>query len=187
MNYICTAVISYLIGSLNVAYFISKANGFDIRERGSNNAGIFTGLCDLAKAVATIKLCGYLFPGNEIIPFLAGAMAIIGHIFPFYMGFRGGKGFSSYIGMMVAVNFFPVAVMVMAVTVVVTLLSNYIAIGTFAALLIAPVYYIVTKASIWVITIVTGISLLIACKHAINIRRIINHQEIGFREKTRNK
>ena len=96
MEYFVTAIISYLLGTINAAYFIGKAHGFDIRERGSHNAGAsnikvnfgwgaaaFTCLCDMFKAIVAVKLCTYLYPDNEIIPFLAGAMAVIGHIFPF--------------------------------------------------------------------------------------------------------
>ncbi len=195
MKYLITMLISYLIGSFNVAYFISRAKGFDIRERGSNNpgacnmkvnfgwaAGVFTGLCDMAKAIIAIRLCGLLFPGNEVIPYLAGAMAVVGHIYPFYMGFRGGKGYASYIGMMVALNF-PLSLAVMAVTVVVTVVSNYIAIGTYAALLVAVTYYLFRGTNVCTTAIVTAVSLLTAWKHSINIKRILNHKEIGFREK----
>ncbi|MBQ6478754.1 MAG: glycerol-3-phosphate acyltransferase [Erysipelotrichaceae bacterium] len=190
MNYICTSLISYLLGSFNTAYFIAKANGFDIRERGSKNAGasnikvnfgwgagIFTCLCDMLKAIIAMKLCAYLFPDNEIIPILAGAMAVIGHIYPFYMGFKGGKGFASYIGMLLGFNW-KFALVIMAITAIVTLLSNYIVVGTFATMLIVPLYLIYTKANIYIILIVTAISVLIVYKHRINIRRIINHEEI---------
>ncbi|MBR0137847.1 MAG: glycerol-3-phosphate acyltransferase [Erysipelotrichaceae bacterium] len=200
MDYLYTILISYLFGSFNTAYFIGKVHGFDIRERGSHNAGasnikvnfgwaagIFTGLCDALKAVAAVKLCGYLFKGNEIIPFLAGAVAVIGHMYPFYMGFKGGKGYASYIGMMAALNIFPVTVAISVITIIVSALTNYIAAGTLAALLIAPAYYIYTKANPYVIAIVTGISLLIAFKHRVNVKRIINHEEIGIFERKKEK
>ena len=108
MKYLITAIISYLLGSINTAYLFGKAHGMDIREKGSKNAGasnvkvnfgwaagIFTGLCDMAKAIIAMKLCGHLYPDSEIIPYLAGAMTIVGHIFPVYMGVKGGKGVAS--------------------------------------------------------------------------------------------
>ncbi len=195
MEYIITAFISYLLGSINTAYFIAKANGFDIRERGSRNAGasnikvnfgwplaIFTGLCDMAKAIVAIKLSTYLFPGNEIIPFLAGAMAIVGHIYPFYMGFHGGKGFASYIGVLLALNW-KLAIAVMVMTVIITFLSNYIAVATLIVLTFAPIYYIYTKSAVGVILIITAVSALIAYKHRVNVKRIMKGEEMGFREK----
>ena len=188
-------IISYLLGSFNIAYFIAKANGFDIRERGSRNAGasnmkvnfgwwagILTALVDMLKAIIAVRLCSYLFPDDEIIPFLAGAMTIVGHIFPFYMGFRGGKGFASYLGMVIAINW-KLALAVMALTAIVTYVTNYIVIGTFSVITVVPLYYIFNKASIGIIAILVAVALLMLYKHRINIKRIISHEEIGLREK----
>lgn len=195
MEYLIISLISYFLGSFNMAYFIARANGFDIRERGSRNAGasnikvnfgwplaILTGLCDMAKAIIAIRLSSYLYPGNELIPFLAGAMAIIGHIYPFYMGFHGGKGFASYIGMLIGLNW-KLALAVMAVTAIVSLLSNYIAVGTLAVLAIAPICYIYTKANPVSICIITAISALIAYKHRVNVKRIMAGEEMGIFER----
>ncbi|MBR5341984.1 MAG: glycerol-3-phosphate 1-O-acyltransferase PlsY [Erysipelotrichaceae bacterium] len=195
MEYIYTAIISYLLGSINTAYILAKSKGFDIRERGSNNAGasnvklnlgwgaaVVTGLCDMLKAIIAIKLSSYLFPDNEVIPFLAGAMAIVGHIFPFYMGFRGGKGFASYLGMLLALNW-KLALVMMALTVIVTFITNYIALATLCTVTIVPLYYIYMKANPICIAILLAVTVLIYYKHRINIQRIIRHEEIGFRDK----
>ncbi len=195
MNYVYTALISYLLGSFNTAYFLGKAKGFDIRERGSNNAGasnvkvnlgwpaaILTGLCDILKAFAAVRLCSYLFADDGVIPFLAGTMAVIGHIFPFYMGFRGGKGFASYLGMLLATDW-KLALVVMALTVVLTFVTNYIAVATICVVMIAPVYFYLKGANIYGVVILVLLTLLIVYKHRINIQRIRRHEEIGFREK----
>ncbi|MBQ2658744.1 MAG: glycerol-3-phosphate acyltransferase [Erysipelotrichaceae bacterium] len=199
MEYIYTSLISYLLGSFNIAYFVSKAHGFDIRETGSRNAGasnmkvnfgwgagIMTCLVDMAKAIIAMKLCAYLFPNNEIIPVLAGAMAVVGHIYPFYMGFHGGKGFASYIGMLLGLNW-KFALVIMALTAIVTLISNYIVVGTLTTMAVVPLYLIFTKANIYVILIVTAVSALITYKHRINIRRIINHEEIVVFDRSKKK
>ena len=199
MNYLYTCIISYLLGSFNTAYFISKAHGFDIRDRGSNNAGasnikinlgwgaaVATGLGDMAKTIIAIKLCSYLFPEDPVIPFLAGAMSIVGHIFPFYMNFRGGKGFASYIAMLLALNW-KLALLIMALTVIVTFVTNYIAVATLCTVTITPIYYIYKKADLGIIIVLIALALLIYYKHSINIRRIMNHEEIGFRDKTKKK
>ena len=195
MEYIYTSIISYLLGTFNTAFFLAKAKGFDIRERGSMNAGasnaklnlgwgagILTGLADMLKAIAAILLCSYLFPNNEIIPFLAGAMAIVGHIFPFYLKFRGGKGFASYIGMLIALDW-KLAVAIMILTVIITFVTNYIALATLTVITIVPFYFLYKKTNICCVLILFAIAALIAFKHRINIRRMINHEEIGFREK----
>ncbi|MBR4462891.1 MAG: glycerol-3-phosphate acyltransferase [Erysipelotrichaceae bacterium] len=190
MNYLYTALISYLFGSFNTAYFIAKAKGFDIRERGSMNAGasnikvnlgwgyaIFTCLCDFLKTILAMKLTSYLFLGDEIIPFLAGAMSIVGHIYPFYLGFHGGKGFACYIGMLLGLNW-KFALIVMAIVAIITYVTNYIVVGTLTAITIVPLYYIYNKASIGVIAILVAIAALIAYKHRVNIKRILNGTEI---------
>ncbi len=149
-------------------------------------AGIMTCLVDMAKAIIAMKLCAYLFPNNEIIPVLAGAMAVVGHIFPFYMGFHGGKGFASYIGMLLGLNW-KFALVIMALTAIVTLISNYIVVGTLTTMAVVPLYLIFTKANIYVILIVAAISALITYKHRINIRRIINHEEIVVFDRSKKK
>ncbi|MBQ6335290.1 MAG: glycerol-3-phosphate acyltransferase [Erysipelotrichaceae bacterium] len=195
MSYIITSLISYLIGSFNTAYFYAKAHGFDIRERGSMNAGasnikvnfgwaagVFTGLCDMFKAIMAMKLCAYLFPDNEVIPYLAGAMVIVDHIFPFYMGFKGGKGFASFIGLLVAVNW-KLAIVVCILTVIISFTTNYIVLATLTVILIPPFYYLYMKADIRIVLIFAAIALLIGYKHRVNIKRIINHEEIGVIDK----
>ncbi len=190
MNYILTSLISYLLGSFNIAYLVSKAHGFDIRETGSRNAGasnmkvnfgwgagIMTCLIDMLKAIVAMKLCACLFPNDEVIPALAGAMTIIGHIYPFYMGFHGGKGFASYIGMLLGLNW-KFALAIMALTAVVTLISNYIVVGTFTTMVVVPLYLIYVKANKYVTLIVSAVSALIVYKHRINIKRIIKREEI---------
>ncbi len=195
MNYLCTALISYLLGSFNTAYFIAKAKGFDIRERGSMNAGasnikvnlgwgyaVLTGLCDFLKTIIAIKLSSYLFPGDAVIPFLAGGMSIVGHIYPFYLGFRGGKGFACYIGMLIAIDW-KLALAVSILTVVLMYATNYIVIATYSAITVVPLYYMYKKADIRIILILVAIAALIAFKHRVNIRRIMNGEEIPVREK----
>ena len=199
MEYIYTSLISYLLGSFNIAYFVSKAHGFDIRETGSRNAGasnmkvnfgwgagIMTCLVDMLKAIVAMKLCAYLFPDNEIIPALAGVMAVVGHIYPFYMGFHGGKGFASYLGMLIGLNW-KLALAIMLLVGIVSLLSNYIVAGTLTTMVTVPLYLIFTRANIYVTLAITALSLLIIYKHRINIKRIINHEEMVIFDRSKKK
>ena len=199
MNYLYTAIISYLLGSINPAYLYSKSKGFDIRERGSNNAGasnmkvnfgwwagIVTCLLDFSKAIIAISLSRYLFPNDEIIPFFSGAMTIVGHIFPFYMGFKGGKGFACYIGMLLAINW-KLGLAIMALTGVVSIITNYIVMGTFATITVTPLYYIYIKANIYIILILVAIAALMFYKHRVNIKRLIRHEEMGIFDRKKKK
>ena len=105
MEYICCGLIWYFIGTINPSYFIAKRRGFDIRTKGSGNAGasnalilfgkllgIICALLDIAKAYLAILLTEALFPEFRYAYAITGVACVIGHIFPFYMKFKGGKG-----------------------------------------------------------------------------------------------
>ena len=113
---------------------------------------------------------------------MAGACAIIGHIFPFYMNFKGGKGYACYIGFLLAINW-KLALAMILYGVVVTLVSNYIALATISTTIIVAIYYLVMKESTVNIVILLVVSLIIIFKHRINIVRILNHEEIGLRKR----
>ena len=111
------ALMGYLFGCSNLAFFLGKARGFDIRDRGSNNAGasnatitmglkvgFLVGLHDVVKSCAAALLAGFLFPAIPGAAAIAGVAAVIGHIFPFYLAFQGGKGFASFLGLVLALN-----------------------------------------------------------------------------------
>ena len=120
---IVTCVIGYLMGTIQPAYLIGKLKGIDIREHGSKNAGaantsmtlgwglgFLTALLDILKAAAAVHLVRCFLtsePFNLItpesftfLPFLGGAMAVLGHNYPFYMKFKGGKGTACAMGLM---------------------------------------------------------------------------------------
>ncbi len=113
-------LIGYLAGNFQTAFFVGKLNGIDIREKGSGNAGttntlrvlgkkagLFVFVGDLAKSILAVVLVYFLFRGSypELIYLLklyAGLGVILGHNFPFYMGFKGGKGIAAMSGMIIA-------------------------------------------------------------------------------------
>lgn len=121
-------IIGYIFGAFQTAFFYGKLHGIDIREHGSGNAGttntlrvlgtkagaiVFAG--DMAKSILAILLVKKLlipsYPGLEyLLIFYTGAGCVLGHNFPFYMGFRGGKGIATTGGIMVASNmwYFPI-------------------------------------------------------------------------------
>ena len=193
-EYLITCLIGYVLGCFNTAYVIGKIKGFDIRDTGSGNAGAsnikialgwkfgaIVAFVDILKSFLAVYICRYLFPNNEIIPFLAGAMAIIGHIFPFYMKFKGGKGFACYIGMLLAINWKLLLVLII-IGVIITVVTNYIALATIFTATATPAYYIYLKANVYIIVILIVLLIIILFKHRINIQRIIRHEEIGLRK-----
>ena len=105
MKYLLCVLISYLIGTVNPAYLFGKRKGVDIKNEGSKNAGasnavillgkaigIICALLDIGKACFAIHFCRRLFPTLANVFAISGTACILGHIFPFYMKFKGGKG-----------------------------------------------------------------------------------------------
>ncbi len=116
-------LIGYICGLLQTSYIIGRINHIDIREHGSGNAGTtnaarvlgpgagaLTLLCDCLKCVVAVLIARYLYaavmPGNMILlPCMyAGAGCILGHNFPFYLHFRGGKGIAASIGLVLTID-----------------------------------------------------------------------------------
>ena len=105
MNYLLAVILGYLLGCSSMAYYIGKIQKTDIRTAGSGNlgasnttvlfgwgAGVAVALHDIGKAILAVLAAKWLFPGLEYAGAAAGVACVLGHIFPFYLGFRGGKG-----------------------------------------------------------------------------------------------
>lgn len=104
MAVVCSIIIGYLLGCISPAALVSKIKNKDLRKSGTGNLGATNtllvfgkswGVCvmlfDVAKAFTACKLARWLFPSLPIAGMLAGSAAVAGHIYPFYMKFRGGK------------------------------------------------------------------------------------------------
>lgn len=193
MIYTCIALIGYLFGCSNLAFFLAKAKGFDIRSHGSNNAGasnatitlglkagVAVAVHDIVKSCAAALLAGLLFPAVPHAAAVAGVAAVLGHIFPFYMNFKGGKGFASFLGMTLALDWRFFLAIVLAVLLI-TLITDYIVLGTMTTVVSFPVYLFFQHISVIGISIVCIASLVILYKHAVNIKRLFTGQEIGLR------
>ena len=193
MYYAIVALMGYLFGCSNLAFFLGKSKGFDIRSHGSNNAGasnatvtmglkigILVGLHDVLKSFAAAFLAVALFPAVPGAAAVAGAAAVIGHIFPFYLRFQGGKGFASFLGLTLALDWrFFLAILV--IVALITLISDYIALGTLTTIISFPIYLVIRHVGILIIAAVCVASLVILCKHLVNIKRMVTGEEIGLR------
>ena len=115
MSVVVCSAMGYLIGTINPAYIFGKLRGFDIRERGSGNAGatnvvlimgklagLVCALLDIFKSYAAYKLARLLFPMLTFAGILAGCACVLGHIFPVWMHFSGGKGLACIGGLILA-------------------------------------------------------------------------------------
>lgn len=199
LNGIIAGLIGYLFGCINAAYFVGKLKGKDIRAIGSNNAGasntfimigkgwgVLVGVFDILKSYLAALLVSVLFPGNELLPIIAGAAAVFGHIFPFWMKFKGGKGLACLMGLLLYMDWKYFVIMGILI-VAITLITDFISIGTIAVAVLMPVVLIFQKAAAPVIGIFVVLAIVIFCKHIINIRRIKNKEEYGFLRKNRGK
>lgn len=193
VEYFIIALIGYLFGCSNLAFFLGKAKGFDIRSLGSNNAGasnatitmgitagIMVGIHDIAKSFAAAFLASIIFPSLPGVAAVAGVSAVIGHIYPFYLAFRGGKGFASFLGLTLALDWrFCLAILL--VILLVTVITDYIVLATMTTIVSFPVYLLIIHVSPIIIGAVCVASLVIFIKHFINIKRLCTGEEIGLR------
>lgn len=196
-KYFIVIIFAYIIGSSSMSLYLSKWKGVNIREKGSKNlgasnamivmgwkAGILVGLHDIGKATLAVFLAKCFFPDSTYIGVVAGVAAVIGHIFPFYLKFKGGKGFASFIGMALAINW-KCALVLMLVVVAVTLITDYIVVGTMTTIISFPAYMGWETRNYIIPLIILIASVVIIYKHRENLVRIYHGTEIGFRSANR--
>ncbi len=197
MYYIFAILLGYLLGCSSMSYYLAKWNGVDIRSKGSKNlgasnammlmgwkAGILVGVHDIGKAALAVILANMIFPGIPHIGAVAGVACVWGHIFPFYLKFKGGKGFASFLGMALAINW-KFTLVLLVVVVIVTLVTDYIVVGTMTSILSFPTYMGIATQSYVLPLIILAASVLIIYKHRENLVRIYKGTEIGFRSANR--
>ena len=194
---ICIAA-GYLIGNLNTAAIIAKCRGFDIRTKGSGNAGasnafvtmgkgaaVVTALTDILKAFIPVYLLLYVIPYPQeccYLPVLTGTAVVFGHMFPFWMQFRGGKGYASLLGMALALDwrFFLVCIAILGV---ILLCTGYIALATLLCAAAFPIYWLIRTGDVVETVILSVAAAIMIWKHIPNLRRIANGTEIGLHKK----
>ena len=192
MAYIAAILVGYLLGCSNMALYISRAKGVDLRSGGSKNlgasnavtmigwgAGVITGIHDIGKSVVAVLLAQFLFPQVEYIGVTAGVACIFGHMYPFYLKFRGGKGFASYVGALLALNWKFGLVLVILIAIV-ALITDFIVAGTTLTMLTAPVYMGLTVGLVAALLFAAA-SAVILWKHRENYVRMVNGTEYGVR------
>lgn len=187
--YILTAILAYIIGSSNMAFYLSKIAKVDIKGQGSLNlgasnttillgwrAGVITALHDIIKSLLCVLLASFIFPDLPYIGAVAGVASIMGHIFPFYLKFNGGKGFASYIGTMLALNW-KIGLVILVIFVAVVFITNYMVAGTTTIILSAPIALGILSQSLVLGLILALASAVIIIKHLDNYVKIYNGTE----------
>ena len=184
-------IIFYLIGSLPFALILTKLSGFgDIRNIGSGNVGATNVLRTGNKYLAFIVLSLDIIKGfipliilqvyfedlsllNKII---LGHFAIIGHIFPIWLKFKGGKGVATYIGFLFSINPY-IGLLFLILWMAVALSTKYSSLGSLTAILVAPIYFIFINFNLYIGIFFIYLSLIIYLKHTENIKRLLNKTE----------
>ena len=193
MKYVLVIICAYLLGSSSMSFYIAKLKGVDIQKMGSKNLGasnamivlgwkygIVVGIHDIAKSAIAVLLAVSLFPELPYIGAVAGVASVLGHIFPFYLKFKGGKGFASYLGMTFALNW-KLALVICLIIVLATLITDYIVIGTTLTITIVPTFFgIVTHGFIFPAILIIA-TIVIMYKHRHNYVAIWKGTEIGLR------
>ena len=184
-------VIFYIIGSFPFALIFTKLFGFgDIRNIGSGNVGATNVLRTGNKFLAFFVLCFDIFKG--FLPFLILQMyfqdisllnkillchfAILGHIFPVWLKFKGGKGVATYIGFLFGLNPY-IALTFLLVWMITAYVTKYSSLGSLIWILVTPAYFIFINFNFYILVFFIYLTLIIYIKHAENIKRLINKTE----------
>ena len=195
--YITVAIVAYVIGSINFAVIFSrKFAGFDVREKGSKNAGttnvlrtvgkkvaLLTLVCDILKGVAAILVAIFaknMWSGFDVntLKYIAGFMVILGHTYPIFFEFRGGKGVATAIGVLLMLDW-KIGLICLVFGLVIITITRMVSLGSIFAAILFPILTIFIHEGGTVIGTVISflIAALIVFNHRSNIKRIKEGKE----------
>ena len=184
MQVFMCALMGYLFGNINAAYIISRLRGFDIRDKGSGNAGasnviitigkkagFITAVFDITKAAVASVVAANLFPRLRYAQILGGSACILGHIFPILMKFHGGKGLACLGGMILSYN--PeIFLLLLAIEIFLGFGLDYICVVPITGSIIFTGIYAFLTGDAAGTMILAAVSLVILYKHIENLHRI---------------
>lgn len=189
MTYLLLISIAYLLGSLSTAVLVSKAFGLpDPRQEGSGNPGATNVLRLGGKKAAILTLLGDALKGfipvmlanamgmNALIVGLVGLAAFLGHLYPVFFGFRGGKGVATALGVMSGF-FWGLGLAVLATWIGVAALTRYSSLAALVAAALAPVYVWVMLGHLGMSLLTLLLAALLFWRHRPNIQRLLKGEE----------
>ena len=200
MNYLYI-LLSYLIGSIPSGLLLAKLKGMDIRKSGSGNIGatnvtrqlgktlgILTLVADVAKALVPMLAVHWLLrdSGDHVerhfIVAMSGFAAFMGHLFPVYLKFRGGKGVATALGVFLYLE--PASVLIaLVVFVAVVYFSGYVSLGSLSAAALMPAAIWLVNGTPLDVALAMGIAFFIWLKHLDNIERLLRNEESSWKKK----
>lgn len=194
MSYVGSVIIGYLLGCFNPASILGKRHKLNLRELGSKNLGASNVLLtmgkargflvmvvDIAKAFFAARIARLLFPKLAVGGMLAAFGAILGHIYPFHMGFRGGKGLAAFGGMVLAYNPWMFAAL-LALCCVLVVVVNYSFVAPATVAVLFPILVAVTSADPWMTLIAAAAGALIVYKHWDNFLKAVRGSDFKIRD-----
>ena len=199
--YIVMAIIAYAIGSVNFSVIFSKKfAGFDVRQKGSGNAGTtnmlrsvgkkaaaLTLICDILKGVVSILialLLGSIFKAENtaLLVQISAIAVVIGHTFPIFFGFKGGKGVATSLGILIMTNW-QIGLICLVFGLVLIILTRMVSLGACAAAILYPVltlfiteHYITGSNNSYLIYSII-LAVIVLFNHRSNIKRILSGKE----------
>lgn len=202
---IAVGVIAYLIGSINSSILISKAvTGKDIRKSGSGNAGatnmlrtmgkkyaIITLVIDILKGVVALLLAKLAISlgAYDVSMYIAGVAVVVGHNFPVFFGFKGGKGVATSLGVVLLLDW-KIGLITLVIALAIMAISKYVSLGSIMAAAVFIILQTVVMAVTYSFDITRFICVLILgglliIRHRANIVRLLNGTEnkLGSKKK----
>ena len=182
------SVLSYVLGNFSTAYFIAKLYaGIDIRKYGSGNAGATNALRTLGKKAGVTALFGDILKGliavligrfiaGEDGQVLAGLFVVIGHNWPAFLGFKGGKGIATTIGVMTAINPYIVAGIV-PVGVLIIAITKYVSLASIMGMIAFPIIMLLIKQPVKLVVFSFLLSIMAVYRHKTNIHKLLTGTE----------
>jgi len=201
--YIVISLVAYFIGSISFSVIFSrKFAGFDVRDKGSGNAGTtnvlrtvgkrvaaLTLVCDILKGVIAIAIA--IIAGKiwseidvQILKYLAGFFAILGHTFPIFFEFRGGKGVATALGVLITLNW-KIGLICLIFALILIIFTKMVSLGSIMAAVLYPILTIfMGEANFWAVVVSLLIALLVIFNHRENLKRLKNGTEnkISFKK-----
>ena len=194
LKIILCALAAYLIGSVNFSILLSRLiSGEDIRKSGSGNAGatnmlrkfgakaaVLTLVLDVLKGVVAVLISRFM-SDKQLVPFITGLFVILGHNFPLYFGFKGGKGVATSLGVVLMLDW-KVGLIVALCAVLIMAATKYVSLGSIigGALFIiieAVKFFLIRNIDVWQLICCVIIGGLLIVRHHQNIKRLLTKTE----------
>ncbi len=196
MSIMIISIISYFLGNISASYLIAKyKGGIDIRKHGSGNAGATNVLRTLGAKAGLLAFAGDALKGilavilgkligGEDGQIAAGIFVVIGHNWPILLGFKGGKGIATTIGVMIAINPYIVAAIV-PIGLIIIFITKYVSLASILGMAIFPITMLMNKQPVKLVLFSFLLSAMAIYRHKSNIKKLIGGTEAKIGDKVK--